>query len=78
MLLFKSSANILTCHQFHQQQSRIRQEHQQQILRQMRQDLTPQNFHMMRGVNGAMNINMGMKPGTNQLQRTAMANSQNK
>jgi len=28
--------------------------------------------------NGGMNMNMAMKPGGNQLPRTAMANSQNK
>ncbi|KAK4244851.1 hypothetical protein C7999DRAFT_16917 [Corynascus novoguineensis] len=61
-----------------QQQSHIRQQHQREMLRQMRPDLAQQQqFHqqMMRGMpNGAMN--MGMKPG-NQLQRAAMANNQN-
>ena len=62
-----------------QQQSRLRQEHQQQLLRQMRPELSQQNFHLMRNMqNGGMNMNMAMKPGGNQLPRTAMANSQNK
>ncbi|SPQ26387.1 02e01e7b-0d29-4d77-9ef7-e80e921d13d0 [Thermothielavioides terrestris] len=60
-----------------QAQSRLRQEQQRDMLRQMRPEFAQQQFHqqMMRSMpNSAMNI--GMKPG-NQLQRTAMANSQN-
>ncbi|KAJ4287514.1 hypothetical protein N0V88_007615 [Collariella sp. IMI 366227] len=61
-----------------QQQSRLRQEQQRDMLRQMRPDLAQQQqfqSQMMRGIPvGAMN--MGMKPG-NQLQRAAMANNQN-
>lgn len=58
----------------------MRQEHQQQMLRQMRPEMSQQNFQMMRNnmQNGGMNMNMAMKPGGNQLPRTAMANSQNK
>ncbi|KAL2162554.1 hypothetical protein VTH06DRAFT_7468 [Thermothelomyces fergusii] len=61
-----------------QQQSHLRQQHQREMLRQIRPDLAQQQQFpqpMMRGIpNGAMS--MGMKPG-NQLQRAAMANNQN-
>ncbi|KAL2017919.1 hypothetical protein VTK56DRAFT_1511 [Thermocarpiscus australiensis] len=60
-----------------QQQSRLRQEQQRDMLRQMRPEFAAQQQYphqMMRGMpNGAMG--MGMKPG-NQLQRAAMANNQ--
>ncbi|KAK0732995.1 hypothetical protein B0T26DRAFT_745090 [Lasiosphaeria miniovina] len=58
-----------------QAQSRMRQQDQQTMLRQIRPEFTHQQYpqHMMRGMqNGGMN----MKPG-NQLQRAAMANNQN-
>ncbi|KAK3942936.1 transcriptional regulator of filamentous growth FLO8 [Diplogelasinospora grovesii] len=62
-----------------QQQSRLRQEQQQNMLRQIRPESYAQqqqqyNQQLMRGMqNGTMNMNM--KPG-NQLQRAAMANNQ--
>jgi hypothetical protein len=63
-----------------QSTSRARQAHQQELLRQMRPEMTQQqNYQMMRNMqNGGMNLNMPMKPGQNPLPRTAMANSQNK
>ncbi|KAK4142710.1 uncharacterized protein C8A04DRAFT_13039 [Dichotomopilus funicola] len=72
-----SSAQVNQYVHHTQQQSHLRQRQQQDMLRQMRPDLAQAHLHqqMMRGMpNGAMN--MGMKPG-NQLQRAAMANSQN-
>lgn len=55
----------------------MRQSQQQELLRQMRPDLTPQQQQMQMMQmqrNGAMGM---VKPGNN-LPRTAMANSQNK
>lgn len=59
-----------------QQQSRLKQNHQQELLRQMRPDLAAQQQYqaqMMRMQNGTMNMNM--KQGN--LARAAMANNQN-
>ncbi|KAK4175134.1 hypothetical protein QBC36DRAFT_190575 [Triangularia setosa] len=60
-----------------QAQSRVKQEQQRDLLRNMRPDAYNQQQyqqHMLRMQNGAMN--MGVKPGNN-LQRAAMANNQN-
>lgn len=60
-----------------QQQSRMKQSQHQEMLRQMRPDMTPQQFQqaqLMRNMNNG-NMNMQMKQGN--LARTAMANNQN-
>jgi hypothetical protein len=58
-----------------QQQSRLKQNQQQELLRQMRPDMAQQQYHqMMRMQNGGMG--MGVKQGN--LARAAMANNQNK
>ncbi|KAK3305146.1 uncharacterized protein B0T15DRAFT_493326 [Chaetomium strumarium] len=72
-----SSGQINQYVQHTQAQSRMRQEQQRELLRQMRSEFAPQQYHpqmMTRMPNGAINIG-AMKPGN--LQRTAVANSQN-
>lgn len=61
-----------------QQQSRMRQAHQQDMLRQMRPEFTQQQYQqqMMRNMQNGAAMNLNMKQGNN-LPRTAMANSQN-
>ena len=56
-----------------QQQSRMRQNQQHEMVRQLRPEMTPQQYQFMRNMNGG-NMNMGMKQGT--LARAAMANNQ--
>jgi hypothetical protein len=71
----KSQSTNIESHQ--QQQSRLKQNHQQELLRQMRpNDVAQQQYQaqMMRMQNG--NMNMGLKQGN--LARAAMANNQNK
>jgi hypothetical protein len=56
----------------------MRQSQHQELLRQMRPDMTPQQQQQMQIMQMQRNGAMGMvKPGNN-LPRTAMANSQNK
>ncbi|UZP35500.1 hypothetical protein NXS19_003316 [Fusarium pseudograminearum] len=70
----KSGNNTINQYVQHtQQQSRLKQNQQQELLRQMRPDLTPQQYQMMRMQNGGMAMNM--KQGN--LARAAMANNQN-
>lgn len=57
-----------------QQQSRMKQNQQQELLRQMRPNMTPQQFQMMRNMQNE-GMAMNMKQGN--LARAAMANNQN-
>lgn len=58
-----------------QQQSRLKQNQQQELLRQMRPDMAQQQFQMMRNMQQNGGMPMNMKQGN--LARAAMANNQN-
>lgn len=61
-----------------QQQSRMKQNQQQELLRQMRPDMTQQQYQAQMMRNMQQNGTMAMSLKQNNLARAAMANNQNK
>ncbi|KAI8667481.1 LisH domain-containing protein [Fusarium sp. Ph1] len=71
----KSNNNTINQYVAHtQQQSRLKQNHQQELLRQMRPDMAQQQYQMMRNMQNGNMAAMNMKQ---PLVRTAMANANN-